>query len=680
MSSVEFLQTYSDYIKHANLFTWIWSYVTWGLTKFFYFISSASEGLIDDAFKVFGYLEGGRVGAIYAGVQRISWTVLAITVIYIGYKMIIGKKVKIKDSLIYVVILTSLMVNMPGIINKAVELNQKLYSESKNLVVDDSTDTDKNHSVSFNIIRSNVADLEFLAEEGFSKMSNPDRVKNPITEENFKYIDFQQILLPGDVKDLAKKTGNEDAKHLEKYIAVDSKGEMKEEKIKNGWFTLFEEGTFRYGARHGAMNVSFIVLSIFFFMQFCKLIIILIDLVHMKIYAPLVLASDIETAKKSKQMMLDIFGAVFSISALGISTVLFTGFYSYLVGLRLDIIPFFLIGVVGAVGFIKGSDSVAKYFGINTSVKDGVIGAMGMLGAMKAGQMLGKGASEIPGAVSNGMSKAKDIGQKSYQKASEGIQKSAESMGKTAGQISERGFGGAMKDKLSDTKDNTVNKAKEMATGAKDKVTEPFNQAKSNYESGAVDGVVDGVTKRANENKSTDSDVEQPLEAAQTINDEAVRFSDNKSDGNSSEGSKKPEGNHQFENQPKDLSDSKVQPHQPEIDDRAKQFSDSLPRDIDSYKEDLSDVGYDVNWDGQKVSSESPTVNSGQNWNVSADEKTPSPSKTSSISPTNKPTSNTTQKNTSQVTNKPTTVTKPSTSTVKSENSTTHNKYDGYFN
>ena len=192
---------------------------------------------------------------------------------------------------------------------------------------------------------------------------------------------------------------------------------------------------------------------------------------------------------------------------------------------------------------------------------------------------------------------------------------------------------------------------------------------------GFYDGVVDGVTKRANENKSPDSEIEQPLEAAQKINDEAVRFSDNKSEGNGTEGSKKTEGQHQFENQPKDLSDSKVQPHQPEIDDRAKQFSDSLPRDIDSYKEDLSDVGYDLNWDGQKVNSESPTVNSGQNWNVATDATTPG--KTSS---TNKTTSNTTQKTASQVTNKPTTVTKSSSSPAQTENSTSNNKYDGYFN
>lgn len=676
MSALEFLQQYSDYIKHASLFSWIWSYVSWAVTKGLYYVSSASEGLVDTAFKVFGFLESGRVGKIYDGVQTLSWTILGITVMYIGYKMVIGKKVKLKDSILYVIILSSLMVNIPGIINKAVDLNKTLYRESKSLVVDEEEGEGKetNDSVSFNIIRSNIADLEYLAYEGYDKLDNPDSVKNIITEDNFKYIDFHQILVPKDVKKLAKSSENEEANHLNKYIQVDHKGDMTEEEIKNGWFSLFDEGTFRYGGRHGAMNVSFIVLSVFFFMQFCKLIIVLVDLVQMKIYAPLVLASDIETAKKSKQMMLDIFGAIFTISALGISTVLFNGFYSYLVGLKLSIIPFLFIGVVGAVGFIKGSDSVAKYFGINTSVKEGIIGAMGMLGALKAGQVAGSVASDIPEAVSNGMEKAKDIGQKSYQKASEGLQKSAETMGKTVGQISERGFGGAMKDKLTDAKDNTVNKAKDMATGVKDKVTEPFNEAKSNYESGAVDGVVDGVTKRANETKASDNETQQPLEAAQTINDEAVRFSHNASEGEEKNQTKQAEGTHQglnqFENSPKNLADSTVQPHHPTIDERAKQFSDSLPREIESFQPDPTDVGYDVNWDGQPGSKESPAVSEGQSWQVSTGT---SQSSNSKGTPSNNSPSQVTPNKTSQVSKQSANVSQPDT--TKSQN-----KYEGYFN
>lgn len=628
-----------------------------------YHMCAAAEGFIDIAFKMFGYLDSGRVGAIYKGFQVVSWTVLALTVIYLGYKLIMGKKVKIKDSVFYVIILTSLMINLPGIMNKTVALNKTLYNESKSLVTDEGTSNSKNQSVAFNIIRTNVADLEYLASEGYDTLSNPDSVKNKITEKNLKYVDFQEILLPEDINKLASSTKNDEAKSLGKYIALDAQGKMTEKDIENGWFTLFEEGTFRYGANNSAMNVSFIVLTVFFFMQFCKFIIIIVDLVNMKIYAPLVLMSDIETAKKSKQMMLDIFGAIFSIAALGISTVLFNSFYNYLVGLKVNLFAFFIIGVLGAVGFIKGSDSVAKYFGINTSVKDGIIGAMGMLGAVKAGQAVAPVAGEV---VSNVAKGTKDIAQKSYQKASEGIPKVANGVGNAMGHVSERGFGGAVKDKLADGKDAVTDTVKDKAGQAKSAVTSPLNEVKNNFEDGKMDGVVAGHSKRASElQKSNQPTSEKPLESAQSINDDPVRFSNTPPSPSDVD----------------DLSKATVQSYQPSVEESAKTNTNepvkaNTPTSSGSNVEGISEASIDsyqpsIEETQYQSSSDMPLLTPEYSTNTTSDRP---------VQPTTQQTS-TQSKNgeSSSVSVKPTKVTTQSSQPTASTVQFKPNKYDGFF-
>lgn len=502
--------------------SWIFSYPKWWVTNFLYQFCAMTEGLIDIAFKVFAFLDTGTVGRIYKGFQLASWTVLAITIGVIGFKLVMGKKVKVKDTVFQGIILACLVVNMPAMMTAGLDFSQKLYGESKNLILSDDDLTGGEESLAFNIIRQNVADLDYLAYEGYDKLADPDSVKNNLSEDTYEFANFQQILTPKDVKKIQKSSKNEDVSHLANYLELNRDDKLEVSEIENGWFSAFDEGTFRYAGNHSIMNVSFIVLGLFFFMQFCKLVMIVIDLVQMKIYAPLVAMSDIETGQRAKQLFIDIASSIFTISALGISTVLFTSFYSFLVGLKLNILAFLLIGVLAAVGFIKGSDSVAKYLGINTSVKDGMIGLAGAVGGFKLGQAVTKGAKELPGKVSSGIGKAKDAAQNTYQKASETMIDSAAKAGEARGHISERGVAGFAKDKAKEKGQELKTKATDMKANA----TAPFKEAKEGYEDNVAKGISVGANTRASEvakEKGQELAKQQRSQPTGTVNGQATR-------------------------------------------------------------------------------------------------------------------------------------------------------------
>ncbi len=505
MEAVEFLEKFKDWIQHATLISWLGNIMNWAVTKGLYWLSSQSESLIDEAFKVFDFLNYGQVGTIYTGFKLVSWTILAIMIVVLGLKMIGNKKIKMKESTIRVIIMATLIVQMPSLITKGVELNEKLFTESKSLVLNTGNQLQStgNESLSFNIVKQNVADLNYIAYEGFDTLLDPESAKNKLTKKTFDVVDLSQILIPKDVTEIATKSKNKDAEHLSSYLANSADGKTLEAvDIETGWFDFFKEGTFRYKANHSAMNIGFIVLIIFNLLLFGKLIILLIDLVFGKIYFPLSAFSDIETGQRSKKMIEGIVTNLFTIGFLGISASLFVIFYSFLVSLQLSLIAFALTAIIGAFAFIKGSDTLAKTFGINTSIKEGAVGLAGMYGAMKLGQAGAKVAGTAGQAVKETAKAVPKQAQKSIQKAGEKVNSMAETLGTEFGHIDERGFGGAMKDKAN----GAINNVSEGVENLGKKVSEPLAKTKDSFDTGVAEGISKGVNNRSAENSK-----KQPL-------------------------------------------------------------------------------------------------------------------------------------------------------------------------
>lgn len=504
---LDFLQKYADWIRHADILSWIFHTIKWGFTKFLYIISTGSEDLIDNVFSIFGFMDYGPVKKAFSAMQTVSLSILVLALVWIGLRMITNQKVKLKDTGIRLIVLTSLIFQLPTIMDFGFNAAKTMFNDSKQLVTSGAKE-----SLSYKIIQTNTADMNYIAYQGFKKLDKSETVKNKMTEKQFKLVQLNQVLTISDIEELQKESKNEDVENLKYYIAMKQNGDGLEEKeIENGWFDIFDEGVFRFTATFGQMNVALFALALFNALLFSKLVLIAIDLVFAKVAYPLVAYLDGETGQKPKQLLLGIVSSFATIGFLGISQSLYIAYFAFIGTLSFNFIGYGILAIVGAFGFLRGSDTIARQFGINTSLKEGLVGAAAVYGAYKAA----KAAPELAKGIGGSLQAAKDTIKQTPKMAKESFDKfqdkianpMANAAGNVAGHLSERGFKGTAHDMI----DTSMNKASEAGKNFSAGVTQPVKDVKEQFDEGVDAGISSGMNHRAGHNrrKTDQSDPKQ---------------------------------------------------------------------------------------------------------------------------------------------------------------------------
>ena len=187
--ATDFLQKFSEWIQDATLFSYLFKWISANWVKGLYKLASGVEDILDQVFKVFGFLDNGAIGKIYTSMRLVSFTVLIIMIIVIAYKYILNERVDLKAGLFRAVFFVCLGVQLPGLITSSVELSQKVYGESKNL------DTAEKSTLSYSIVKENLSDLQYSSKNGFSRLnSDAGTQKNNLSEQAFKATDLSEVL------------------------------------------------------------------------------------------------------------------------------------------------------------------------------------------------------------------------------------------------------------------------------------------------------------------------------------------------------------------------------------------------------------------------------------------------------------------------------------------------------
>ncbi len=129
--ATEFLQKFSEWIQDANLFSYIFKWISSNWIEGLYKLASGVEDILDQVFKVFSFLDNGTIGKIYTSMRVVSLTVLIIMIIVIAYKYILNERVDLKAGLFRAVLFVCLGVQLPGVITSSAEFAQKVYGETK---------------------------------------------------------------------------------------------------------------------------------------------------------------------------------------------------------------------------------------------------------------------------------------------------------------------------------------------------------------------------------------------------------------------------------------------------------------------------------------------------------------------------------------------------------------------
>lgn len=385
--ATDFLQKFSDWIQDATLFSYLFKWISANWVKGLYKLASGVEDILDQVFKVFGFLDNGTIGKIYTSMRLVSFTILIIMIIVIAYKYILNERVDLKAGLFRAVFFVCLGVQLPGLITSSVELSQKVYGETKNL------DTTEKSTLSYSIVKENLSDLQYSSKNGFSRLnSDAGTQKNNLSEQAFKATDLSEVLTPekiGKMKDKAKN--QDDTSYLEYRLKTDEDGKVISEKIENGMFDFFKEGKFRFSYRTGTITLSLLTVSFAFICSAFIIATSLIELIFAKLMFPVLSVSDIETGQRTKKILLDIGNSLLAIMLTGFSLSIFKLYFSFIGNLDVDFLPYLVLCIVGVRITIDGPNFFGKFLGLDIGLRSGWQAMVGTAVAAKAATSAVKG-------------------------------------------------------------------------------------------------------------------------------------------------------------------------------------------------------------------------------------------------------------------------------------------------
>lgn len=430
--ALEFLLRYSDWIKDAGFFSSIWHMFIMWLIKISYHIAVYTEKVIDQIFKITGFLDEGMIGTVYTSMRILAASVLTVTLLYIVYKYMFSDRVDLKGSLLRGIIFLNLIIYLPGLMNSAMNVTKATFDASKDLHGTGS-------SLSYNIVQSNMADLTYLSRNGFELLDSSDtkdRTMN-LSENAFKNADLTEMILPSDIGDLKKAASNEENTEALGYqIKVADDGSLYADKIKNGWFSTFDNGKFRFSADTSTILISLWTMTFVYLCSGFTIGAAILELVFARILFPVLAAMDIETGQKVKRIFEDMGNTFVTIMLTGFSISLFSIYFTYLATLNLNIVAYAILCLVGVSMAMTGPRTFGKYLGVDTSVRSGFksivggyYGAKAAMGIGKSAVGLGEAALHAPetiratgGKIKNGVANKLDSDKKMLKNIGDGAQ------------------------------------------------------------------------------------------------------------------------------------------------------------------------------------------------------------------------------------------------------------------
>lgn len=360
-------------------------------------MASGVEDILDQVFKVFGFLENDTVGKIYTSMRILSGTVLVIMIIVLAYKFILNERVNLQAGLFRAALIVCLGIQLPGMITSSVDLAEKVYGQTKTL------DGGETSTLSYSIVKENLADLQYASKKGFGRLNGQAGTpKNNLSEKAFQSTDLTEIITPDNLSKMKEKAYNEDdVSYLEYKLDTDEEGKIISKKIENGTFSFFDDGKYRFTYKTGTITLSLVTVSFAFI---CSAFIIassLLELIFAKLMFPVLSVSDIETGQRAKKIFLDIGSSLLAIMLTGFSLSIFKLYFSYIGTLHLGFLAYLILCIVGVRITIDGPNFFGKFLGLDIGVRSGWQAMVGTVVAAKAAK------SGTAAAASAGVSTAK---------------------------------------------------------------------------------------------------------------------------------------------------------------------------------------------------------------------------------------------------------------------------------
>nr|WP_208423020.1 hypothetical protein [Latilactobacillus fragifolii] len=410
----------------------------------------------------------------------------------------------VKKIITQVFIAVILIGGTGSIIDTLFDISEKTYTS----VTGETTKND----LAMTLIKNNTTDLFKVADNGWK---SDKASQNSLNKDNFESSDMSAILSYKKVDEL--KEDNKEMGYLAYRSNYDTNGNQIATKIADdqGLIKVYDPGYARYSAKGIVLIPGLGALAIAKAFILYMTIYTILSIGIAALIAPFVYATDLESGKRTKEVISDLLKMIILIAALGIEYKFYVIALSYIADKLTDPLLYVLGLIAATVLLLFGSQKFLKYFGVDTSIKSSGSGLFKAAAATTVATRLLKGAGTkgkegiksikdrnstpndgATASLNNGG--GSDVNTGDTDNASDSIKKTniPKALAKTAGYIGVRGVDGAFqdgtgmaKDKVVDTSKAVVNGVKDKVDGIKDKVGGAVDNMKEAYKSGQNTGV-----------------------------------------------------------------------------------------------------------------------------------------------------------------------------------------------
>ncbi|MEH7371207.1 hypothetical protein V7156_17475 [Priestia megaterium] len=369
---LEKLHEFSEYLDVGNILTYLLRKLGWGCIQVLSFLVDGLEGITDSVLGVKSFFNSPDIQDFITKIQPFLYVLLAFSFLYIGYMLIIQKKVNREQIMINIFISMAVLLLLNTSMLKADKFTDQAI---------EAVDLNEKGTVSEKIIKSNLTDV---AQFDLTKWKSPElKEPNKVPQKNIMMIDITEKM-DEDFKVSEKdKLSDDGQKIITHKAALAPNGKEGLIELDNGWFDFFPELYYRWSWNFWTIAISLFVIGMTLLFTSIKLAKLCYELGFNAILAQLVAPADVADGQKLKAVLKNILNTFL------VTIMIFISMKVYLMGTvfisdKLEGIPYLIALIAFSIAVVDGPIMCERLFGIDAGLKSG-------WGALAGGFAMAKG-------------------------------------------------------------------------------------------------------------------------------------------------------------------------------------------------------------------------------------------------------------------------------------------------
>ncbi|MBM6602346.1 pLS20_p028 family conjugation system transmembrane protein, partial [Priestia megaterium] len=389
------LHEFADYLDKGNIVSYLFRKIGWGIVQVLSFLVDSLEGITDSVLGIKLFFNSPAIQDFIKDIQPFLYILWAFSFLYIGYMLIIHKKVNREQIMINIFISMAVLILLNASMLKADKFTDKAI---------DAVDLNGESTVSEKIIKQNITDV---AQFDIHKWKSPKlKEPNKVPQKNIMMIDITEKI--DDKFKISKdKDLSEDGKKIvTNKAALTANGKEGLVKLDNGWLDFFPELYYRWHWNFWTIAISLFVTGMTMLFTSIKLAKLCYELGFNAILAQLVAPADVGDGQKLKAVLQNILNTFLVI------IMIFISMKVYLIGMtyiaeHTEGVTTLILQIAFSIAVVDGPVMCERLFGIDAGLKSGWGAVAGGLAMMKGIESTMNGAK---GTFKNAADLAKGIG------------------------------------------------------------------------------------------------------------------------------------------------------------------------------------------------------------------------------------------------------------------------------